>query len=145
MLQALVSLISGTLFGLGLAISGMIYPQKVTAFLNIIGPWDATLITVLGGATGLCLITFPWILRHKHPALATYFALPRQHHISKPLIIGSLLFGLGWGISGYCPGPAIARLSFPDRESILFVSCMLLGSWLQQRWARHQQLPAADD
>ncbi|NNM52479.1 MAG: YeeE/YedE family protein [Pseudomonadales bacterium] len=145
MLPALVSLICGTLFGLGLAVSGMVYPQKVTAFLNIIGPWDATLIMVLGGATGLCLITFPLILRLKHPALATYFALPQQHKISRSLISGSLLFGLGWGISGYCPGPALARLSYPDRESIVFVLCMLLGSWLQQRWARHNQLPQTDD
>ncbi len=129
MQKLMISLISGVLFGFGLALAGMTDPQKVLAFLDITGEWDASLMLVLAAAVGVTATSFHLILRRSTPVFDTEFHLPEKSAIDSPLIIGSIIFGIGWGISGYCPGPAVALLAAPGRETLIFLPAML-GGWL---------------
>ena len=131
-INLLVSLFAGLLFGLGLAISGMTYPGKVLNFLDLAGNWDPALLFVLGGAVGVTVIGFRWILRRKAPLFSAHFFLPRAQDIDRKLVVGALIFGIGWGISGYCPGPAIASLASPNWETWVFLPSMLLGVFLHR-------------
>lgn len=133
MKQTIIALIAGLLFGLGLAISQMIDPNRVLGFLDVAGVWDPTLIFVLGGAVGVTLITFRYILRQPHPLFAAGFQLPTKQDVDAPLIIGSALFGIGWGISGFCPGPGITALMLGAWNPLLFVVAMVAGSYLYSR------------
>jgi len=128
----LASLFSGILFGFGLALSGMTHPEKVLGFLDIAGRWDAALIFVLGGAVGVTIVAFRFILRRTSPLFATRFHLPQAKNIDWQLITGAIIFGIGWGISGYCPGPAIGLLASPNWELGIFVPSMLLGTLLNR-------------
>lgn len=122
---------AGLVFGAGLALSGMTLPEKVLGFLDLGGQWDPSLLFVLGGAVGVAGVLFPLILRRRTPLLATVFELPRATRIDRPLAIGAVLFGLGWGLSGYCPGPAIALLAAlpgSGREAALFLPSLLVGA-----------------
>ncbi|HLP97222.1 MAG TPA: DUF6691 family protein [Sideroxyarcus sp.] len=130
----LVTLIVGLIFGFGLALAGMTHPQKVLGFLDIAGQWDPSLLFVLGGAVGVTVISFRFILKLKKPLLAPGFLLSNLHDIDKPLVVGSALFGIGWGISGYCPGPAIALFAAPNWELWVFFPALLLGYVLQRVW-----------
>lgn len=132
MLRDLAALACGLTFGFGLALAGMTSPTKVLAFLDIAGPWDASLLFVLGGATGLCLLTFRLILRQGRPLLDESFHFSPSQVIDPPLVLGALLFGIGWGIAGYCPGPALALLAAPNGELWLFLPGMLAGILLQK-------------
>ncbi|MBE0507921.1 MAG: YeeE/YedE family protein [Marinospirillum sp.] len=129
----LATLLTGLIFGLGLAVSGMTDPQKVLGFLDITGNWNPSLMLVLGGAVGTGLIGFHLILKRHQPLLADQFHLPGQTSITPSLLIGSAIFGIGWGISGYCPGPAVALLANPNWETLVFLPGLLLGHCLQ-RW-----------
>ena len=140
----LASLSAGLLFGFGLALSGMTHPQKVLGFLDVAGPWDASLLFVLGGAVGVTLVSFRFILRLGKPLLAERFIITRETHIDRPMILGAILFGIGWGISGYCPGPAIALLAAPNWELWVFVPSMLVGFALQ-RYLPLDRKPATSD
>jgi len=125
----IIALLSGLLFGLGLAISNMLNPQRVLAFLDIFGVWDPTLAFVMGGAL---LITIPGsylVLKRQKPSCQAAFDLPSNARIDAQLLIGAGLFGLGWGLAGLCPGPAIAALTSLDPQIFGFTSVMLL-SWL---------------
>lgn len=124
----LASLLAGLLFGFGLALSGMTHPQKVLGFLDVAGPWDASLLFVLGGAVGVTLVSFRFILRLGKPLLAERFIITRETHIDRPMILGATLFGIGWGISGYCPGPAIALIASPNWELLAFLPAAVLGA-----------------
>jgi uncharacterized protein len=124
-----ISLLSGLIFGFGLALAGMTNPQKVLGFLDITGKWDASLALVLAAAVGITAASFHWILRHSKPVFDTAFHMPKKTALDMPLVAGSILFGIGWGISGYCPGPAIALLAAPGRETLIFLPAMLAG-WL---------------
>lgn len=128
-----ISLLAGILFGLGLAISEMINPARVIGFLDIAGNWDPTLAFVMGSALMIAFPLFPIILRRSHPLLVDNFTLPDKTHIDKKLIIGASLFGLGWGLAGLCPGPAIAALVTLSSDVIIFVLAMLVGYWLASR------------
>lgn len=119
--------ITGLIFGFGLALSGMTHPEKVLGFLDVAGQWDASLLFVLCGAVGVTVISFRFITKLDAPVFAPIFRLPESNAIDKPLLIGSALFGTGWGISGYCPGPAVALLASPNRELWIFLPAMLLG------------------
>jgi len=130
------ALLSGVLFGVGLALAGMTHPEKVLGFLDVAGLWDASLLFVLGGAVIVTAIGFHFISKRPTPLLDTQFHLPVKTNIDRPLIFGSVLFGIGWGISGYCPGPAIALLAAPGKEAWLFLSAMLAGSYLHIRLSR---------
>ena len=114
----------GFLFGIGLWVSGMANPKKVLGFLDITGDWDASLMLVMGGAVAVALAGFK-IYRNK-------FELPTRKDIDLPLVAGSAIFGIGWGIAGYCPGPAITAVSTLSSESIVFVAAMIAGGLLHR-------------
>lgn len=126
----LASLVCGLLFGAGLALAGMTRPQKVLGFLDVAGDWDPSLLFVLGGAVLLATVAFRLILRRGSPLLDTSFDLPATKTIDARLIAGALIFGVGWGLSGYCPGPAIALIAAPNIEALYFLPAMLAGWWL---------------
>ena len=140
----LISLLAGLVFGLGLALSGMTSPAKVLDFLDLAGNWDPSLLFVLGGAVGVTAIVFRWILRRKKPLFSDQFFLPLAKNIDGKLIVGALIFGIGWGISGYCPGPAIASLASPNWETWIFLPAMLAGILLQRVLAGSRNKQAAD-
>ena len=124
-MKALASALgAGFLFGTGLWISGMANPKKVLGFLDVAGAWDASLLLVMGGAVAITLAGFR-IFRAK-------FETPVREDIDFPLVAGSAMFGIGWGIAGYCPGPAITALAALSTESIVFVVAMLAGGWLHR-------------
>ncbi len=115
------------LFGAGLAVSGMMNPAKVLGFLDIAGDWDPTLAFVMGGALIVALPATLLARRRSRPVLAERFDLPAKKAIDLPLIAGSALFGLGWGLVGFCPGPALSALSTGLWQVALFVAAMLAG------------------
>jgi len=126
------SFLAGLIFGLGLAIAQMTNPAKVLGFLDIAGAWDASLLLVLGGAVGVAVVAFHRILLRPHPLFADRFDLPAKKNIDARLVIGAAIFGVGWGVGGYCPGPAIASLASPSWETWVFLPAMFLGSALQK-------------
>lgn len=130
----LAALLSGVLFGIGLTVSQMVNPQKVLGFLDVAGQWDPSLLLVMGGGVLVTLLSFPWIQRRGQPLWAERFSLPTRSDIDRNLLLGATLFGIGWAIAGYCPGPAIAALLINPAEAVPFVLAMLLGAWLQPRW-----------
>ncbi|MBT3065611.1 YeeE/YedE family protein [Rhodoferax sp. U11-2br] len=132
-LQGLVSLLAGTVFGVGLAVAQMIDPNKVLGFLDVAGAWDASLLLVLGGAVTLTAILFRLVLRRATPVLDDHFHLPTTSVIDARLLTGAALFGVGWGVAGYCPGPAVASLGFANPEAMWLLPAILLGAGLQ-RW-----------
>jgi hypothetical protein len=132
MAKNIVGLLTGILFGLGLALSGMTQPQKVLNFLDVTGHWDPSLLFVLGGAVGVTVITFRFILRRKMPVLGNRYYFSDKTKIDRPLVLGAALFGMGWGIAGYCPGPAVASMAAPNWEVLVFLPAMLLGIFIQK-------------
>lgn len=129
----LASLASGGLFGVGLAMSGMTDARKVIGFLDVAGDFDPGLLYVLGGAMITSAVLFALVMRRQRPAFAQAFQLSGLRAIDRPLLGGAALFGIGWGIAGYCPGPALAGLGVGSVEALWFVSAMLAGSALH--WA----------
>ncbi|HQV50158.1 DUF6691 family protein [Dokdonella sp.] len=133
MSRLLVSaLVAGALFGLGLAMSGMTDARIVLGFLDVAGAFDPTLMFVLAGAVATTALLFTPILRRGHPLFACAFQVSNLKHIDAPLLTGAALFGIGWGIAGYCPGPALAGLGAGSLESLWFVPAMLAGSLLHR-------------
>ena len=123
---------AGFLFGTGLWISGMANPRKVLGFLDVTGNWDASLLLVMAAAVAVTLIGFRMVLKWKKPVLADTFELPKKSDIDLPLIAGSAIFGIGWGIAGYCPGPAITAVTALQGETIVFVIAMIAGGLLHR-------------
>jgi len=123
---------AGILFGLGLALSGMADPQRVLGFLDVFGSFDPTLIFVLGGAVGVTALAFPIVLRGQQPLLAERFDLPIESTADKQMLIGSAIFGIGWGLAGYCPGPALVGLGAWTTETLYFVPAMLVGALIHR-------------
>lgn len=126
------ALCAGTLFGLGLAMSGMLDPVRVQGFLNVAGAWDPSLAFVLGGAVLVSAAGYLTSRRMASPVLAASFDIPGNRRIDARLLGGSALFGIGWGLVGFCPGPALAALSLGLVKSFAFVAAMLLGMWLHR-------------
>lgn len=128
-MNAIIGLLVGALFGAGLALSGMTDTQKVIGFLDLFGAWDMTLAFVMGG--GL-LVTVPafYLLKNKQkPLFSAQFHLPTSKDVDAPLLLGAALFGVGWGLYGYCPGPAISSLAYGQLDTIYFVIAMSVGMW----------------
>lgn len=120
----------GVLFGLGLIISGMTNPAKILAFLDIAGAWDPSLIFVMGGAVLVGLIAFYLAKNRTQSFLGGAMQIPTRRDIDRPLIIGSAMFGVGWGLAGFCPGPALVSLGSGELKALVFVVAMLGGMLL---------------
>lgn len=134
--------VAGLLFGIGLALSEMTDPGRVTGFLDVAGRWDPTLLFVMGGALAVTLPAFHFVMRRPGPLFAEKFYLPTKKDLEWPLIIGAALFGAGWGIAGFCPGPALAALVTGMPEVLLFITAMvggqLLATVLERRLERRK-------
>lgn len=140
--KSLIALVAGLMFSAGLVISGMTQPAKVMAFLNVggivdpasFGAWDASLAFVMGGALCVTLLAFAITPRPGNkPWLATSFQLPTRRDIDVKLVLGAALFGVGWGLAGYCPGPALASLLTGGEDVIIFVAALAVGMWAARR------------
>lgn len=132
-MRALWGFLSGLVFGLGLVISGMADPAKVLNFLDLAGAWDPSLAFVMGGATLTAFIGYRLAWRRKAPVLHQSFDIPRSRTIDRPLLVGAALFGIGWGIGGFCPGPAFTALPLLAPGTLIFLPAMLAGLWLGAR------------
>lgn len=129
----MVALISGIIFGLGLALSQMIDPNKVLNFLDVSGNWDPSLAFVMMGALAVSMLSFRFILKRPTPVLESGFHVTKQASITKPLLLGAGLFGIGWGMTGYCPGPAVASLGIMSIEGLVMVVAIYAGFFCH-RW-----------
>lgn len=135
-MRSVSGLAAGVLLGAGLLVSGMVDPGKVLGFLVISPDWNPALIGVLGGAVVVSMIGFQLFFpRMLKPLFEPSFVALTRRDIDRPLLVGSALFGLGWGLAGYCPGPALAGLALGNAEAPVFLLFMLLGGVLQKRWA----------
>ena len=148
--RILATLGCGFIFGLGLAISGMMNPAKVIGFLDVAGSWDPTLAFVMGGALLVAVPAYRLILGRRQPVLDEGFSLPTQTRLDRPLILGSALFGVGWGLVGFCPGPAVAAVVTGLPAVLGFVAAMLAGmalhAWISgERPARKGSSSGAGD
>lgn len=133
MLQSIMALVTGLVFGLGLIVSGMTDPSKVIGFLDILGNWNPSLAFVMGGAIMVGLIAFPFAEKRSTALLGGPIRLPTSSKIDRRLVLGSAAFGAGWGLAGYCPGPALASLlaiGEASGKAWLFVAAMLVGMGL---------------
>lgn len=124
------ALIVGVFFALGLGISGMTRPEKVIGFLNIFGNWDASLAFVMAGAIAVHAVAYRLIRRRNSPLFSKEFYVPTSKELTPSLIIGAFIFGVGWALAGYCPGPAITSLASFQFRPLMFVVSMLLGMFL---------------
>lgn len=139
MTYRIIALISGLIFGAGMMFSGMVDPQRVIGFLDITGAWDPSLAFVMGGGLLVFMPIYLFYIRHKvKPVCAEEFKVTKNNQLDKPLVIGAALFGLGWGIAGICPGPAITSLGSADLGVILFIVSMIVGSFLGQRFSANK-------
>lgn len=134
--RSLAALACGIVFGIGLAVAGMTDTHRVQNFLDFSGAWDPTLAFVMGSGLLVTTIGYRWVLRRPAPLLADRFSLPTKTAIDAPLWLGAALFGAGWGLVGYCPGPALAGLSYGYVQTLLFVPAMVAGLLLAPRIAR---------
>ncbi len=127
MKQNILALLSGIIFGIGLCISRMADPNKVLNFLDVTGNWDPSLMLVMGGALAVTLITFRFVLKREHPVFTEKFQLPAKKDLDAKLILGATLFGIGWGMIGFCPGPAITATGFGLTNPYIVVVMMFIG------------------
>ena len=121
------TLLAGLVFGLGLIISGMANPAKVLGFLDLAGRWDPSLALVMAGAIAVGFVAFAVVRTRMLSFLGTEMKLPTARHIDRSLIVGGLLFGIGWGVAGFCPGPALVALGMGESKAVVFVAAMLAG------------------
>nr|WP_229260580.1 DUF6691 family protein [Duganella alba] len=134
----IISFLAGLIFGIGLIISGMANPAKVLAFLDLAGNWDPSLIFVMAGAVGVGFFAFLWARSRKTTLLGGAMKLPVVTRIDRRLIIGAVMFGIGWGLAGFCPGPALVGLGMGVPKAILFVLAMLAGMGLYELFERRR-------
>ena len=123
----LAALLAGLLFGFGLLLSGMANPEKVLGFLDIAGAWDPSLALVMAGAIGVGVLAFALAGKQERSLLGADMKLPQARHIDKRLVVGGLMFGAGWGIAGFCPGPALVALGAGEGKAFIFVAAMIAG------------------
>lgn len=135
-MSTLAAFACGLIFGLGLLLSGMADPAKVGGFLDLAGDWDPSLAFVMAGAIAAAFFGFRAARTRSHTVLGQDMQLPRARHIDRRLVLGSVLFGIGWGLAGFCPGPAIVALGMGLPQAALFVPAMLAGMLLFARLER---------
>lgn len=135
-MKGLTALLCGTLFGIGLAVSGMTDTAKVLGFLDLFGSWVPDLVFVMGGAVCVTLVAFRFIMKRDRSLLGELMSLPSNTAIDGRLLAGAAIFGIGWGVYGYCPGPAISALGYLESNTAIFVVAMLVGMALANRVGR---------
>jgi uncharacterized protein len=134
----------GLIFGIGLVLSGMSDPAKVLNFLDLAaigsGTWDASLAFVMAGAVAVTFVGFKWVLQRARPLLAEKFYLPTSRDLDLRIVLGPAIFGVGWGLAGFCPGPAFTALGFGSRAAMIFVAAMVAGMLLARWFASRPSL-----
>jgi uncharacterized membrane protein YedE/YeeE len=134
-MRTIIHFAIGLIFGLGLVVSGMVDPAKVQNFLDVFGTWDPSLAFVMAGAVAVTFAGYRLAWRNAHPVLDDRFHLPEATAIDRRLVLGAAVFGIGWGLGGYCPGPAFTGLTLLAPGTIVFVPAMLVGMWLARNAA----------
>ncbi len=137
----MITLFAGILFGFGLALSGMMQPEKVVGFLNITGEWDASLMLVMGGALAIFTPGYHFIIKKRQQTWnGAVLHLPTKKALDHQLIIGALIFGAGWGLAGICPGPAVAMVALVGWPAIVFIFAMVAGMLIAGYWLQKKNL-----
>ena len=135
----LVSLLTGLVFGIGLIVSGMADPAKVLGFLDLAGAWDPSLALVMAGAIVVGAVAFAMARRRTVSLLGAEMKLPRARQIDRRLVLGSVVFGIGWGVAGFCPGPGLVALGMGETKAAVFVAAMLVGMGVFELLERHRR------
>jgi uncharacterized membrane protein YedE/YeeE len=134
----------GLIFGIGLVVSGMANPAKVLNFLDLAaigsGTWDASLAFVMAGAVAVTFVGFKWVLQRARPLFGEKFHLPTSRELDLRIVLGPAIFGVGWGLAGFCPGPAFTALGFGSRAALIFVATMIAGMLLARWFANRPSL-----
>lgn len=143
MRSLLLSFVAGLVFGLGLVVSGMTQPSKVINFLDVTGDWDPSLGLVMAGAIGVHALAYRFVDRLPKPLWAQSWSVPTRRDIDAQLLIGAVLFGAGWGLGGYCPGPAITAAITGHPSTLTFTAAMLAGMWGTTLWSAQRETTAA--
>ncbi len=138
MRTVLLSLAAGIVFGVGLLLSGMTQPAKVVHFLDVLGPWDPSLAFVMGGAIVVHALAYRLVPRLQKPAWAAEWGVPTRRDVDVPLVVGAALFGAGWGLGGYCPGPALTSVVAGAPATVMFTLSMLAGMGGHALWQASQ-------
>lgn len=138
-MNALTALLAGLVFGAGLLLSGMADPGKVLGFLDLAGTWDPSLAFVMAGAIAVAAPAFAWVRLRNAAWRGAALLLPTRRAIDRRLMAGSVVFGIGWGLAGFCPGPAVVALGMGVRSAVVFVVAMLAGMTTFAWWDRRQQ------
>jgi uncharacterized membrane protein YedE/YeeE len=133
-MSVVFSLLAGVIFGAGLTLSDMVNPARVSNFLDFAGSWDPTLMFVMAGGLAVTTLGYKFIFRRSSPLVDEKFHLPTQRQIDLPLVGGAALFGVGWGLAGICPGPALTDLVTLDPKVLTFVAAMLVGMIAASAW-----------
>ena len=139
MTTVFTSLLAGLVFGLGLIVSGMANPAKVVGFLDLAGAWDPSLAFVMAGAIAVAVFAFALAKKRTVSFLGASMKLPASRDIDRRLVIGSVLFGIGWGVAGFCPGPGLVALGMGEIKALVFVGAMVLGMGLFELIERRKQ------
>lgn len=134
MMKLMIPLLSGLIFGAGLLVSGMAQPAKVVAFLDVAGDWDPSLAFVMLGAIAVHFGAYRLVPKLGRPVMAERFGIPTRRDIDHRLLLGAGLFGAGWGLAGYCPGPALTTVVSGASTTLQFTGAMLAGMWLHTIW-----------
>jgi uncharacterized membrane protein YedE/YeeE len=142
-MPVLASLLAGLVFGLGLIVSGMAYPAKVLGFLDLAGHWDPSLAFVMVGAIAVGAVAFALAHKRATSFLGLDMKLPTARHMDRRLVGGSMLFGIGWGIAGFCPGPALVALGMGQAKALIFTIAMLAGMGLFELFERRKPMTPA--
>mgnify|MGYP001359720700 CR=1 FL=1 len=136
MKKLIIALLCGIIFGLGLSLSQMVNPNKVLAFLDLSGNWDPSLAFVMIGALAVAMPAFRYIQKRRQPLLENAFHVSHKTAVDKSLLTGAALFGIGWGMTGYCPGPAVASLGFGSLEALVMVVAIYAGFFTERYFAK---------
>lgn len=142
-MHALSAFAVGLIFGIGLIIAGMTDPSKIIGFLNLAGPWDPSLALVMGGAVAVGFLAFAFARRRTRAFLGGAMNLPTVRRIDRRLVLGSVVFGIGWGLAGYCPGPAVVSVGMGQDKAIVFVLAMLAGMGIYELIERFRERRAS--